>query len=205
MGCRTPDTDHRFNELVDALPGSTPTACSQPSTSMVPTIFGDAYRRSQQAKREAPQPLADTMAAAFQSWRRRFPDWDSLREIDAGMWNIDSTETARRQVLVKSLVTEVRSHPNEIWRVQAPALSLCAVGSRERGLGWLTPDSAKWGEARRYASAARRRKHAECQQFAKVRHGEVVELGSGHYVFLDQRVEVVRAMRRFLEGVIHNH
>jgi pimeloyl-ACP methyl ester carboxylesterase len=168
--------------------------------------FGEAYRRSQGAKREAPQPPADTMAAAFQSWRRRFPDWDSVREIDAGMWNIDSAETARRQHLVHSLVTEVRSHPNEIWRVQAPVLSLCALGSMERGLGWLTPDSARWEVARRYASEAVRRKHAECQDSVRrVPHGQVVELDSGHYVFLDQKTAVVRTMQRFLEGVMENH
>lgn len=168
--------------------------------------FGEAYRRSQEAKREAPQPPADTMAAAFQSWRRRSPDWDSVRDIDAGMWNIDSAETARRQILVQSLVTEVRSHPNEIWRVQAPALSLCALGSIERVLGWLTPDSARWAAARRYSTEALRRKHAVCQEFArKVTHGQVVELDSGHYVFLDQRAAVVRAMRMFLEGAMKNH
>ena len=168
--------------------------------------FGDAYRRSQEAKREAPQPPADTMAAAFQSWRRRFPGWDSVREIDAGMWNIDSAETARRQILVHSLVTEVRSHPNEIWRVQAPALSLCALGSMERGLGWLTPDSARWEVARRYASEALRHKHAVCQDFIRrVPHGQVAELDSGHYVFLDQKAAVVRTMRRFLKGVMENH
>jgi pimeloyl-ACP methyl ester carboxylesterase len=168
--------------------------------------FGDAYRRSQEAKREAPRAPADTMAAAFQLWRRRFPDWDSVREIDAGMWNIDSAETARRQVLLKSLVTEVRSHPHEIGQVRAPALSFCALGSMERSLGWLTPDSARWEVARRYASEAQRRKHAVCQEFArKIPHGHVVELDSGHYVFLDQKAEVVRDMRRFLDGVIHNH
>lgn len=146
------------------------------------------------------------MAAAFQSWRRRFPDWDSVREIDAAMWNIDSAETARRQALVKSLVTEVRSHPNAVWRVQAPALSICALGSIERGFGWLTPDSARWNPAKRYASQALRRKHLVCQEFArKVPHGRVVELDSGHYVFLDQRAAVVRAMRRFLNGVVQNH
>jgi pimeloyl-ACP methyl ester carboxylesterase len=167
--------------------------------------FGEAYRRSQEAKREAPQPPVDTTAAAFQLWRQRFPDWDSVREVDAGMWNIGSAETARRQVLVRSLVTEVRSHPNEIWGVQAPALSLCALGSMERGFGWLTPDSARWEGARRYATDALRRKHAVCQEFAhKIPDGRVVELDSGHYVFLDQQQEVVRTMRRFFNGVIHN-
>jgi hypothetical protein len=143
------------------------------------------------------------MAAAFQSWRRRFPDWDAAREVDSGMWNIDSADTARRQTLVHSLVREVRSHPNEIWRVQAPALSLCAVGSMERGFGWLTPDSARWAVARRYASEALRRKHAVCQEFArKVPHGHVTELESGHYVFLDRKAAVVRAMREFLDDVL---
>jgi pimeloyl-ACP methyl ester carboxylesterase len=167
--------------------------------------FGDAYRRSQEAKRETPQPPADTMAAAFQSWRRRFPDWDAVREIDAGMWNIDSSEIARRQILVNALVTEVRSHPNEIWRVQAPALSLCALGSMERSLGWLTPDSARWEAARRYVSAALGRKHTGCQNFRRrVPHGRVVELDSGHHVFLDQAAAVVRAMRKFLEEAMEN-
>ena len=76
----------------------------------------------------------------------------------------------------------------------------------ERGLGWLTPDSARWEAARRYSTEALRRKHAVCQEFArKVPHGQVVELDSGHYVFLDQQAEVVRAMRRFLDDVIQNH
>ncbi|MGN6391252.1 MAG: alpha/beta fold hydrolase [Gemmatimonadales bacterium] len=167
--------------------------------------FGDAYRRSQEARREAPQPPADTTASAFQSWRRRFPGWDSVREIDSGMWNIDSAETARRQALVKSLVTEVRSHPNEVWRVQAPALSVCALGSMERGFGWLTPDSARWKMASRYASQVLHRKHEVCEEFArKVPRGRVVDLDSGHYVFLDQRLAVVRAMREFLDDVVEN-
>jgi hypothetical protein len=111
-------------------------------------------------------------------------------------------DAARRQKLVAPLATEVRSRPHETWRVKAPALALCAGGSFDRGLGWLTPDSTRWKEAHTYYERVWTEKREECERL-NLRNGRarVVMLDSGHYVFMDARQKVVDEMRSFLAGV----
>jgi len=98
-----------------------------------------------------------------------------------------------------ALANEVRTTPHEIGRVRAPALVVCAVGSLERGFGWLTPDSSRWQLAQRVAREIEAEKHAVCEQARRqLPLGQLLLLDSGHYVFLDQRAQVIRAMRRLL-------
>ena len=164
--------------------------------------FAAADRRSRAARLNGPSPPADTTVNSFVAWRRRFPDWDSVRKVDSRMWDRDSADVAHRQALVMSLVTEVRGHSHDVWSVRAPALAICAVGSVERRYGWLTPDSARWRAARAAAEQDQRGQRATCDAFRrKVPRGQALSLESGHFVFIDRRDAVVRAMRRFLAGV----
>ena len=166
--------------------------------------FGEAYRRSHASWRaNLPQP-ADTASAPYRAWKQRYPDHDAILDHDAAMWNIDSAEVARRQALVAALATEVRSTPHEIWRVKAPALVVCATGSMNRSFGWLTPDSARWASALPFMQLLAT-KRAVCEDAQrKLPHGQLVMLDASHYVFLDQRDEVVRQMWVFLLPLIQD-
>jgi pimeloyl-ACP methyl ester carboxylesterase len=120
--------------------------------------FGAAYRRSHEPRPiRGPPASADTTAPTYRAWKQRYPDWDGIREWDQHMWQIDSVDMARRQALVMALANEVRSEPHELWRVRAPALVVCAVGSMERSFGWLTRDSARIGSCEAIASKKPRR------------------------------------------------
>jgi pimeloyl-ACP methyl ester carboxylesterase len=165
--------------------------------------FGAAYRRSHEPRPiRGPPEAADTTAPHYRAWRARYPDWDSVRERDSQMWQIDSADIARRQRLVTALANEVRSTPHPIWQVQAPALVVCGIGSVERAFGWLTPDSSRWHLAVTEAKRLVARSRALCEDEAhKVPRGQALMLDAGHYVFLDQREAVVSAMKQFLEGV----
>ncbi len=162
--------------------------------------FGAAYQRSHEPRPiRGPPETVDTTAAHYRAWKARYPDWDSVRERDSQMWQIDSADVARRQRLVTALANEVRSTPHPIWLVHAPALVVCGTGSFERAFGWLTPDSSRWQlavtEARRLVARSRALCADEAQ---KIPHGQALMLDAGHYDFLDQRDTVVNAMRRFL-------
>jgi pimeloyl-ACP methyl ester carboxylesterase len=165
--------------------------------------FGAAYRRSHEPRPiRGPPASADTTAATYRAWKQRYPDWDTVRERDGRMWQIDSVDVARRQALVMALAHEVRSEPHELWRVRAPALVVCAVGSMERSFGWLTRDSARWQLASDLAKQLEARSRTLCEESRRqLAHGQVLMLDSGHYVFLDQSTEVVRAMKHFLASV----
>ena len=167
--------------------------------------FGAAYRRSQANSRaNLPKP-ADTTSAPYRAWKQRYPDHDAILDQDAAMWSIDSAEIARRQALVAALATEVRSTPHEIWRVKAPALVVCATGSMDRSFGWLTPDSARWGSALPVMQQLLATKRAVCEDAQrKLPHGRLVMLDATHYVFLDQKDEVVRQMQVFLLPLIQD-
>jgi hypothetical protein len=104
--------------------------------------------------------------------------------------------------LTDPLRREVRSRPHEPWKIKSPAIAFCAVPSVHRAMGWLTPDSARWKDAKAYYDADKAERHAECQRFAdRARLHTVMEVDSGHYVFFDQRDQVAREMRRFLNAV----
>ena len=112
-------------------------------------------------------------------------------------------DPSRRQTLVFPLVNEVRSHPHEVWKVRAPALAICAVGTMQRAYGWLTPDSTRWQTIVAWSRQAEAAKRAECRQFQRrVSRGQSLALDAGHFVFLDQRDAVVKAMRRFFHTVL---
>jgi pimeloyl-ACP methyl ester carboxylesterase len=166
--------------------------------------FGAAYRRSHEPRPiRGPPPLVDTTSPTYRAWKQRYPDWDAVRERDGQMWQIDSADVARRHALVMALANEVRSEPHELWRVQAPALVVCAIGSMERSFGWLTRDSARWQLASALAKQLQARNRALCEESRRqLADGHLLMLDSGHYVFLDQKVEVVGAMKRFLASVM---
>ncbi len=132
--------------------------------------FGRAYRSSQQRPKMGPPTSIDTTAARYRAWKRAYPDWDAVRETDARMWDIDSTDRMRRSALVQPLVEEVRSHTHEFWKVQAPALAICAIGSMERFYGWLTPDSTRWQSIAAFGKQAQAAKRAECRVAPCSRH-----------------------------------
>jgi len=164
--------------------------------------FGPDFHRSHRAGRPAP---SDTTSAAYRAWETRYSDsllspsiLNAVRTENT-MWAIDSADAARRKRLVLPLADEVRSHEHAPWRVRAPLLAVCAVGSMDREFGWLTSDSARWEEARAFADQAIREKQEDCAQIAiRAPHARVVDLDSGHYVFMDARDATVRAMRSFL-------
>ena len=163
--------------------------------------FGESYRRSHASWRANWPTPVDTTSVAYRAWKQRYPDHDAILDRDAAMWNIDSTDVARRQALVAALATEVRSTPHEIRRVHAPALVVCATGSVDRSFGWLTPDSARWDLALPVIQKLLAIKKAVCEDARrKLPHGRLVMLDASHYVFLDQRDEVVRQMRAFLRS-----
>jgi len=166
--------------------------------------FGAAYRRSHEPRPiRGPPETVDTTAPHYRAWKARYPDWDSVRERDSQMWQIDSADIARRQRLVTALANEVRRAPHPIWLVHAPALVVCGVGSFDRAFGWLTPDSSRWQTAVAEAKRLMARSRALCEDAAhKMAHGQALMLDAGHYVFLDQRGVVVAAMRRFLAGAV---
>jgi hypothetical protein len=77
-------------------------------------------------------------------------------------------------------------------------LAICAVPSFDRALGWLTPDSSRWQAAHTFYTQAR----TECDSLPRrAPHATIVDLDSGHYVFMDQREAVVKAMRSFLGSI----
>jgi len=167
--------------------------------------FRAAYQRSHRPGKPTP---GDTTGVAYRAWQARYRDSLSSPTILAAItanekaWQIDSVDLERRRKLVAPLANEVRLHPHEPWRITAPALALCSEGSFDRGLGWLTPDSARWKDARVFYERVTKEKRDECEQFAtRNRRAKVLMLGGGHYVFIDSRAEVVRAMRSFLARV----
>jgi pimeloyl-ACP methyl ester carboxylesterase len=165
--------------------------------------FGDAYRYGQALPIRRPPPTVDTTAAHYRAWERKYDPPNPLLDRDYAMWTIDSTDRARRSALVSQLATEVRSQPHEFWRVRAPALSICALGTFDRMYGWLTPDSTRWVLAQNVARAGIGRQRRLCEEFRRrVPRGESLLLESGHLVFVDRRADVTRAMRRFLGRVL---
>jgi pimeloyl-ACP methyl ester carboxylesterase len=167
--------------------------------------FKAAYQRSHRPGKPTP---ADTTSVAYRAWQERYSDShlspSALAAFTANdrAWQIDSVEATRRKALVAALATEVRARPHEPWGITAPALALCAGGSFDRGLGWLTPDSPGWNEAHTYYNVVSKEKRDECEKFAARNRGATVfMLDSGHYVFVDDRAEVVKLMLSFLARI----
>ena len=167
--------------------------------------FKAAHQRAHRVGKPSPR---DTTSVAYRAWQQRYDDSHySPSALSAFAANdrasqVDSVEATRRKDLVAALATEVRSRPHEPWRIKAPALSLCAAASFDRGLGWLTPDSPDWNTARIYYEADTKEKRDECETFAaRNRRVTVFMLDSGHDVFIDARDEVIELMRSFLARV----
>ncbi len=164
--------------------------------------YASAARRGARPGRPVP---VDAASPAFERWARLYTDasWSpSVRDAarsDAAAWGIDSADVARRLALTEPLRTEVRSHPHEPWRNPTPSLALCSIRGVDRAIGWLTPDSARWADAKRFYDDDVKEQRAECFRFAQRSHNAtVIEVDSGHYVFFDQRDLVVLEMRAFL-------
>jgi pimeloyl-ACP methyl ester carboxylesterase len=167
--------------------------------------YASAVRRSQRTGRPVP---SDTTSAQYEEWVARYseaawsPSVAAAASADRAGWDIDSADVEKRLALTDPLRTEVRSRPHEPWKIKAPAIAFCAVPGVHRAIGWLTPDYARWNEAKAFYDADKADRHAECQRFAeRDHHATVIEVDSGHYVFFDQRNQVAREMRRFLNGV----
>lgn len=162
--------------------------------------FASAFRRSRRPGK--PVPL-DSLTPTVRAWERRYDTWSTRVSgaVDSEWrhWErLGATEVARRRSLTEPLVSEVRSRPHEPWRVVAPVLALCAVGSFDRAFGWLTPDSTRWATATNDFDEGAKEKREECNRVGRGSNRISIELDSGHYVFFDQRAQVVREMRSFL-------
>jgi pimeloyl-ACP methyl ester carboxylesterase len=164
--------------------------------------YASAARRGSRPGRPVP---VDVTSSAYEKWAHRYTDavWSApvkaAAQADRDAWDIDSTDVARRLALTEPLRTEVRSHPHEPWRNPAPSLALCSIRGIDRAIGWLTPDSARWADAKRFYDDDVKEQRAECFRFAQRSHNAtVIEVDSGHYVFFDQRDLVVWEMRAFL-------
>ena len=148
----------------------------------------------------------DSLAPSVRSWVSRYDRWSrgavSAMEAEWRYWKrLDGPEADRRRALTEPLVVEVRSRQHQPWLVAAPLLALCAVGTHDRAFGWLTPDSARWGAAQAYFDDGAREKRSECDRVRQARSAITIEMDSGHYVFFDQRDQVVREIRAFLARV----
>jgi hypothetical protein len=103
--------------------------------------FGPGYQRGRRPGRPLP---ADTTSITYRAWQERYSDSLLSRSIlnaartEGFVWQLDSANAARRNALDTPLVTEVRSHQHEPWRVTAPVLSLYALASIT-GLGGFIP------------------------------------------------------------------
>lgn len=171
--------------------------------------FGPAFRRSHRSGRPSP---VDTTTRAYGAWQARYsdsllsPTILAAARVEERVMRIDPAEATRRQALVSPLANEVRSRPHEPWRVTAPALAICAAASFDRLFGWLTPDSSRWNGARDFYSAVASESRSERERYARLAgHAKVLELDSGHYVFMDARDKVVLLMRPFLEREARVH
>jgi pimeloyl-ACP methyl ester carboxylesterase len=161
--------------------------------------FGTVYRRGHDPKSSLHPSPGDSTSPAYLEWLSRYEEKSRAAETDWRMWQIDSTDAARRKTLVLPLADEVRAAPHEVWRVRAPALSLQPSASFDRQFGWLRPDSVRWDRARALHRDSQRAAHAACDEFeGAAPHRRCVVLESGHFVFLDRRDETVRQMHRFL-------
>ncbi|MDQ6832865.1 MAG: alpha/beta hydrolase, partial [Chloroflexota bacterium] len=162
--------------------------------------FGAAFRRSHRPGKVLPP---DTVSVAFRAWRSRYDGWTRRAtlagDVDDHYWeHLDSADVKRRQALLAPLASEVWSRPHQPWLVGAPTLALCAVGTRDRAFGWLTPDSTRWGAANLQYEVTTREKIAECNRVRRNSAARIVLLDSGHYVFFDQRALVIDSIRDFL-------
>jgi pimeloyl-ACP methyl ester carboxylesterase len=165
--------------------------------------FGPAFRRSHRPGR--PTLPADVTGRAYRAWQARYSDSLLSPGVLAAARNeervmqIDSLEAPRRRALVAPLADEVRSHPHEPWRITAPALAICAAASFDRVFGWLTPDSSRWNAAHEFYDAVTKESRDERERYARLdEHATIIEVDSGHYIFMDARDQVVRLMRDFL-------
>src|SRR5207247_4841266 len=90
-----------------------------------------------------------------------------------------------------------------LWTDQLSGLAYCTVCRLRRAIVWPPPDSTRCKVALAWGRDAQAAKRAECQEFRRrVPHGQSVELDGGHFIFLDRRDTVVRAMRRFFRAVL---
>jgi hypothetical protein len=94
----------------------------------------------------------------------------------------------------------MNAHAREFDRVRQPALALCAAATVASEFPWLTPDSARYADARRYVEQVRRPfQLTECTRFrAGSPNRRAVVLDGPHYLFVARQDAVTRAMRDFL-------
>jgi Predicted hydrolases or acyltransferases (alpha/beta hydrolase superfamily) len=109
-------------------------------------------------------------------------------------------DEAARAMALKPLLADHHAHVREFDRVRQPALALCAAATVASEFPWLTLDSARYADARRYVEQVRRPfQLAECTRFltgAPNRRGVVLD--GPHYIFVTRQDAVTRAMRDYL-------
>ncbi len=123
----------------------------------------------------------------------------------AHYYGTNQRERVRHDSLTSRYGTEdtTDARQDDFSQLMQPALSVCAATTTAYLYPWLSPDSARWAAARTYDEGVllpfQRR---ECATFKRsVPRGQAVMLDSGHYVYINREVDVVRVVRRFLDSL----
>jgi pimeloyl-ACP methyl ester carboxylesterase len=155
-------------------------------------------------------PRGDSTLATYRvAWRSYakqylFGTWTSALEADlnAELAGVASHSGQRRDSLVARFGVEdpADRRQTDFKSIPERSLAICAMATPKTLYPWLTPDSARWGAARDYATDVLRPfEHYECDTFEdEAPHGRTVRLDGGHYVFITRESDVVEAIREFL-------
>lgn len=170
----------------------------------------DSVFRLNPIRRPAPPEAPDTtMLSQIATWRRYaeqnfYGNWTPALEAD--LWargtGVTDAEFARRDSLVRRFGVE-----DPADKIQAdygafaqPALAICALTTARYQFPWVIPSSSEWAQAKRFTTETLIPfQQRECERFRReARHGEVVMIESGHYLFLNRPEETAAAILRFL-------
>jgi pimeloyl-ACP methyl ester carboxylesterase len=170
----------------------------------------DSVFRQNPIRRPPPPETSDTtLRGQIENWHRYaerhfYGNWAPALEAD--LWargtGLTDQEFARRDSLIRRFgVEDPRDKAQaDFTSYSQPALAICALTTTKHQFPWLTSASPEWIRAEEFTRGTlipfQRR---ECERFrALARRGEVVELESGHYLFLNRPNETAAALLQFL-------
>ncbi len=125
--------------------------------------------------------------------------WTRALEADLRAKSLGA-ENAKREALTGQYIEDHRAHPPDLRALAVPSLQLCAIPSVSSEFVWLTPDSARYPQARRFvAEALSPFARRLCARFVRtVPRGKVREVAGSHYLFFTRPTETARYIRSFL-------